>query len=454
MMADNAHMNEHSEEMDAIKAVYPLPIPPHLSVQDGVLHIGGFRATDLAAEYGTPVYVTDENRIQSIYHEYKESLSAHYPHCRILYAAKANGNIAILRTFAKLGAGADVFSSGELMLARDAGIKPEYLLFNGSSKTREDHELAILHGVRVSLDSEDELHQINRIAEEMGKTVEVSFRVNPAIHVPTHPKIATGLATSKFGIPAEQILSVYQKALDASHAIPVGIHCHIGSQILELEPFAEEARVLMDIVPKLHEMGVVLKFVDLGGGLGFAYRHGIEDAPSIAEYARATIPICAEKFRHLGISPEIWVEPGRSLVCDSTVLLTRVNSVKHAHKRFINVDAGFNTLVRPVMYDSYQEVVVANRMDEDPNDGDVYSVTGPICESGDILAADRRLGRVEAGDLIAVLDTGAYGFAMTSQYNGRGRCAEVLINNGAVALIRRRESIEDLLSTMRRPIWQ
>jgi diaminopimelate decarboxylase len=372
----------------------------------------------------------------------------------VLYAAKANGNIAILRTLASLGAGADVFSSGELVLARYAGIKPEYLLFNGSSKTREDHELAILHGVRVSLDSEDELHQINRIAEEMGKTIEVSFRVNPAIHVPTHPKIATGLATSKFGIPAEHILSVYQKALDASHVIPVGIHCHIGSQILDLEPFAEEARVLMDIVTKLHEMGIALKFVDLGGGLGVAYRHGIEDAPSISEYAQAMIPICAETFKRLGISPEIWIEPGRSLVCDSTVLLTRVNSVKHAHKRFVNVDAGFNTLVRPVMYDSYQEVVVANRMDEDPNDGEVYSITGPICESGDILAADRRLGTVKAGDLIAILDTGAYGYAMTSQYNGRGRCAEVLINNGAVALIRRRESIEDLLSTMRRPMWQ
>ena len=453
-MADSAHMNQHSEDIDAIKAVYPLPIPPHLSVQDGILHIGGIATTDLAAEYGTPVYVTDENRIQSIYHEYKKSISAYYPHCRVLYAAKANGNIAILRTLANLGAGADVFSAGELVLARDAGIKPEYLLFNGSSKTREDHELAILHGVRVSLDSEDELHQINHIAAEMGKTIEVSFRINPAIHVPTHPKIATGVATSKFGIPAEQILAVYQKALDASHVIPVGVHCHIGSQILDLEPFAEAARVMMDIVEKLHEMGVALKFVDLGGGLGVAYRHGMEDAPSIAEYARATIPTCAERFKRLGISPEIWIEPGRSLVCDSTVLLTRVNSVKHAHKRFINVDAGFNTLIRPAMYDSYQEVVVANRMDEDPNNGDVYSVTGPICESGDILAADRRLGTVKAGDLIAILDAGAYGYAMASQYNGRGRCAEVLINNGAVALIRRRESIEDLLSTMRRPMWQ
>jgi len=453
-MTDNAHINGHNEEMDAIRAVYPIPLLPHLSVQDGILHIGGIATTDLAAEYGTPLYVTDENRIQSIYHEYREALLAHYPHCRVLYATKANGNIAILRTLANLGAGADVFSTGEFVLARDAGIKSEHLLFNGSSKTREDHELAILHGVRVSLDSEDELHQINRVAEEMGRVVEVSFRVNPAIHVPTHPKIATGLATSKFGIPAEQILAVYQQALDASHVIPVGIHCHIGSQILELEPFAEEARVLMDIAEKLHEMGVTLKFVDLGGGLGVVYRHGIEHAPSISEYARAVIPICAETFKRLEISPEIWIEPGRSLVCDSTVLLTRVNSVKHAHKRFINVDAGFNTLVRPAMYDSYQEVVVANRMDEDPNAGHVYSVTGPICESGDILAADRRLGIVEAGDLIAVLDTGAYGYAMASQYNGRGRCAEVLINGGAVALIRKRESIEDLLSTMRRPIWQ
>ena len=447
-------MHASEVDMDTIQAVYPLPLPPHLSEESGILHIGNIPVTKLAEEFGTPLYVTDENRIQDLYHEYIDALTPHYPSCRVLYAAKANGNIALLRTLAALGAGADVFSAGELMLARDARIDPKHLLFNGSSKTKEDHQLAVLHGVRVSLDSEDELHQLNRVAEEMEMIVEVSFRVNPAIHVPTHPKIATGLATSKFGIPAEQILSVYKQAHEASHVIPVGIHCHIGSQILELEPFAEEARVLMDIVSKLHEMGIVLKFVDLGGGLGVAYRHGVEEAPSIAAYAQATIPVCAETFKRLGISPEIWVEPGRSLVCDSTILLTRVNSVKHAHKRFVNVDAGFHTLIRPAMYDAYQEVVVANRMNMDPNAGEVYSVTGPICETGDILAADRRIGMVEAGDLIAVLDAGAYGYAMSSQYNGRGRCAELLVNNGAVALIRRRESVEDLVSTMRRPVWQ
>jgi diaminopimelate decarboxylase len=159
-------------------------------------------------------------------------------------------------------------------------------------------------------------------------------------------------------------------------------------------------------------------------------------------------------FSRLGISPEIWVEPGRALVCDSTVLLTGVNSVKHAHKNFVSVDAGFNLLIRPAMYEAYQEIVVANRMDADPNAGEIYSVTGPICETGDILAWDRRLPVIKAGNLLAILDTGAYGFSMSSQYNGRGRCAEVLVKGGAVALIRRRESIEDLMSTMRRPIWQ
>ena len=446
--------NTSQENISKAKAVFPLPLPPHLSTKEGVLHVGGVSTVALAQEYGTPLYVTDENRILSIFHEYHDALTAYYPHCRILYAAKANGNSAILRMLARVGAGADVFSIGELLLARDAGMDPKYLLFNGSSKTKEDHQHAILHGVRVSLDSEDELHQIDAVAREMGKTVEVSFRVNPAIHVPTHPKIATGLATSKFGIPADQILSVYKKALDAKNVTPVGIHCHIGSQILELEPFSEEARVLMDVVSKLHDMGVVLKFVDLGGGLGVVYRHGVEHAPSIAEYAKATIPPCVEMFSRLGITPEIWVEPGRALVCDSTVLLTGVNSIKHAHKNFVSADAGFNLLIRPAMYEAYQEIVVANRMDADPNSGEVYSVTGPICESGDILAADRRLPVVEAGDLLAILDTGAYGFSMSSQYNGRGRCAELLVKDGAVALIRRRESIEDLMSTMRRPIWQ
>ncbi len=427
-------------------------LPSHLTIRNGHLWIGECDAVELAFRYGSPLYVTDQNRICANYAGYHKSLTARYPHTRILYAAKANGNPVILKILSRAGAGADVFSSGELYIALSAGMSPEQLLFNGSSKTEADHRLAVEKGVRVSLDSLDELAQLDRIAGEAGKKVEISFRVNPAIEVPTHPKIATGLATSKFGIPADRIEEAYGAALACRNVTPVGIHCHIGSQILDIEPFRKEAEVLMEVMAALHAMGVKFRFVDLGGGLGVSYHHADgEVAPSFEAYADTVIPVCTRMFERLSITPEIWIEPGRSLVCDSTILLTRVNSVKQAHKTFVNVDAGFNLLIRPAMYDSYHEVLVANRADA-PSAG-TCTVTGPICETGDIIAADRLLPVVEAGDLIAVLDAGAYGYAMASQYNGRGRCAEVLVNGTESALMRRAETIEDLLAAVVTPPW-
>jgi len=428
-----------------------MSLPPHLSVRDNHLHISGCDAVQLAFTYGSPLYVTDEDRIRQNYQGYYQALTARYPHIRILYAAKANGNPAILKILAEEGAGADVFSSGELMIALRAGMKPEHLLFNGSSKTEGDHRIAVREGVRVSLDSIDELVQLDRIAGEEGRRVEVSFRVNPAIDVPTHPKIATGLATSKFGIPAAEISDAYKKALSCEFVVPVGIHCHIGSQILSVDPFAKEAEVLMEVVAELHKIGVEFKFVDLGGGLGVCYEHTGSPAPDFSAYAAAVMPEITATFTRLGISPEIWIEPGRSMVCDSTILLTRVNSVKKAHKTFVNVDAGFNTLIRPAMYDSYHEIIVADRADDKPSR--TYTITGPICETGDILAHDRRLPEVQAGDLIAVLDAGAYGYAMASQYNGRGRCAEVLVKGDKAALMRKAETLDDLLAAVVTPPW-
>ncbi len=427
-------------------------LPSNLSVRDGNLWISECNLVKLAEQYGTPLYVTDEDTILKHFNEYKSALSARYPHIRVLYAAKANGNPVIIKLLARAGAGADVFSAGELEIALSAGMKPETLLFNGSSKTKADHQVAVEKGVRVSLDSIDELMQLDAVAGESGKVVEVSFRVNPAIEVPTHPKIATGLATSKFGIPASQIEEAYAAAIKFKNVIPVGIHCHIGSQILDVEPFRKEAEVLMGVVAKLHKMGVKFKFVDLGGGLGVSYNHTQgEVAPSMEAYADAVIPVCTKTFIDLSINPEIWIEPGRSLVCDSTVLLTGVNSVKKAHKVFVNVDAGFNLLIRPAMYDSYHEVVVANRADE--ADNGTYTVTGPICETGDIIAKDRVLPAVKAGDVIAILEAGAYGYSMASQYNGRGRCAEVLVKGSKSALMRKAETTEDLLRAVLEPAW-
>jgi len=429
-----------------------LKLPPHLMIQKGHLCISGQDCVALAEKYGTPLYVTSEDRICEQFENYRKALTARYPKVQVLFAAKANGNLAVIRALAQLGAGADVFSSGELRLALDAGMSPEKLLFNGSSKTPEDLALAVEKGVRVSADSLDELHQLDAAAKAAGKVAKIAFRVNPALEVPTHPKIATGLATSKFGIPHKEIPTAYREALTCKNIKPVGLHCHIGSQILDVEPFARAAEVMVRIARELTDMGVQLEFIDLGGGLGIPYHHDTDPAPTPEDYSAKVVPVFREGVEACGISPELWVEPGRSLVADSTVLLTRVNSTKNAHKRFANVDAGFNLLIRPAMYDAYHEVIVANRADAPLSTE--YTVTGPICETGDILAPDRRLPPVAAGDLIAVLDAGAYGFAMSSQYNCRPRCPEVLIQGTRAALMRRGETISDITAAMELPPWQ
>ncbi|MFA5220998.1 MAG: diaminopimelate decarboxylase [Methanoregula sp.] len=429
-----------------------MKLPHHITISNGHLHIGGQDCVALAEKYGTPLYVTSEDRVCEQFQSFKTALVSRYPKVQVLFAAKANGNLALMRALGRLGAGADVFSSGELHLALDAGMRPERLLFNGSSKTPGDLSLAVEKGVKVSVDSLDELHQLDAAARAAGKIAQIAFRVNPALEVPTHPKIATGLKTSKFGIPHEEIPAAYREALACKNIRPVGIHCHIGSQILDVEPFARAAEVMVRIAQELTGMGVKLEFIDIGGGLGIPYHHDTDPAPTAEDYAATVIPIFKAGIEACGIAPELWVEPGRSLVADSTVLLTRVNSTKTAHKRFANVDAGFNLLIRPAMYDAYHEVIAADKADAALTTE--YTVTGPICETGDILAPDRRLPELAAGNIIAVLDAGAYGYAMSSQYNGRPRCPEVLIKGNDVALMRRGETIGDITGTMQRPPWQ
>ena len=429
-----------------------MKLPHHLTVQNGHLQINGQDCVMLAEKFGTPLYVTSEDRVCEQYRNYKKALSSRYPRVQVLYAAKANGNLAVMRALAQLGAGADVFSSGELHHALDAGMDPEKLLFNGSSKTPADLRLAVEKGVKVSVDSLDELHQLDAAAKTAGTVAKIAFRVNPALEVPTHPKIATGLATSKFGIPHKEIPAAYREARACKNIQPVGLHCHIGSQILDVEPFVRAAEVMVRIAKELTEMGVQLEFIDLGGGLGIPYHHDTDQAPTPEDYGAKVVPVFKAGVEACGITPELWVEPGRSLVADSTVLLTRVNSTKSAHKRFANVDAGFNLLIRPAMYDAYHEVIVANKADAPLTL--YYTVTGPICETGDILAPDRRLPPIAAGDLIAVLDAGAYGFAMSSQYNSRPRCPEVLIRGAHAALMRRGETIGDITAAMECPPWQ
>ena len=416
----------------------------HLEIRNNHLIIGRADTTELAERYGTPLYVTNESRVIENFSSYKKA----FPHADIYYAAKANGSFAILRILAKQGAGADVFSYGELYMALLAGIPREKILFNGNSKTDFELQKAVEIGVKVSVDSGDELHTLSQIAQKAKKEVEIAFRVNPDVSPKTHPKISTGLRTSKFGIPSEQVVGIYQEASELPGISPSGMHCHIGSQILDTAPFRDAMHKMMDLVEKVTALGIDLSFVDMGSGLGIPYKKD-EHAPTPQDHADAILPVFEERTSALGISPKLILEPGRYIVGDTTILLTRVNTVKKAAKNFVGVDAGFNLLIRPAMYESYHYAVVANKAASPP--GDTYTIVGPICETGDILAHDRELPHIEKGDLIALLDTGAYGFSMSSQYNGRPRCSEILVKDGDADVIRGREDVEELMAKQRLP---
>lgn len=414
-------------------------IKNHLQIENSHLTIGGVDSVELIEQYGSPLYVTNEERLRANFRRYKDA----FPNADLYYAAKANANFTILNIMADEGAGADVFSDGELYMALLAGIPKGKVLFNGNSKSDSELLMAVKTGVRVTLDSLDELRTLSKIAKNEGAVVDISFRVNPDVSPDTHPKISTGLKTSKFGVPHGEVVRAYKEAMDLPGVNPVGIHCHIGSQILDITPFAEAMTKMMDLVEQVSRLGAKLEFVDVGSGLGIPYEKGI-DVPTPQDLADLILPIFNERCKAEGISPKLVLEPGRYVAADSTVLLTTVNTMKEAEKKFVGVDAGFNLMIRPAMYDSYQHVVVANKADAPVKD--IYSIAGPICETGDILAHDRELPEIEKGDIIAVLDAGAYGFSMSSQYNGRVRCAEVLVNDGDVDVIRKRETYDDLLA--------
>jgi diaminopimelate decarboxylase len=416
----------------------------HLTTHNNHLFLEGVDCLDLAKEFGTPQYATSENRLRENIRAYHRA----FPNADKYFAVKANGNLTILRIAAEEEMGADVFSPGELFLARLAGIPLEKILYNGNSKSERDHEMALQAGVRMSVDSAEELEHLSRTAKALGKEAMILFRVNPDVSPKTHPKIATGLRSSKFGIPAEHVAKTYQRAMDLPGILPVGLHCHIGSQILDTSPFAEAANKMMDISKEVVEMGGEIKTIDLGGGLGIQY-HPNMPAPTPADLAEAILPIFKDRCQDLGISPKLILEPARSIVADTTIMLTGVNVVKKAHVNFVAVDAGFNVLARPMLYDSYHHIIVANKAAESGEE--TYTVVGPICETGDVLAKDRLLPELERGDVLAFLDAGAYGFSMASQYNGQPRPAEVLVYGDNAEVIRRAEDASALLAGQRIP---
>jgi len=415
------------------------------SVRDGVLSVEDVKVTEIVEEVGTPVYITSKAILESNIRAYREA----FRDAEILYAVKANNNLALMKIISSYDFGADVFSDGELYLALLAGFKKKKILFNGNSKSEKEIEVGVESAVKFSVDSLDELKVISDVAKERGEEVKIAFRVNPEIDPKTHPKIATGLKESKFGIPHSMVLDAYRMAQKLDGVLPVGIHCHIGSQILDLTPFTHALERVMDIAREVEKLGVELEFIDMGGGLGIDYEG--KGAPTPKDLADALVPRFEERKAELRSQPKLWLEPGRSIVGNTTVLITRVNAVKRASKNFVAVDAGFNILIRPAMYGSYHRVAVANKMNCKAED--VYTIVGPICESGDVLARDRELPKVERGDLIAIFDAGAYGFAMSSQYNGRPRCAEVLVSGSRWDVIRERESYGDLVARQKIPEW-
>jgi diaminopimelate decarboxylase len=398
----------------------------------------------LGERYGTPLYITDEGRIREKCREFLSAFRRLYPEVEVKYAYKANSTLAVLHILRQEGLGADVVSGGELSLARHVGVPPEEILFTGNSKTDAELELAVSERVLINLDALHELDRLERICRERGAVAKVSFRINPAVSPETHPHLATGLRESKFGIPAEEALQAYRSASEREGIEIAGIHMHIGSQITTPSPYLEAAEKLMDLVGALEGEGIGLRFVDLGGGIGIPYRRG-EPAMTPSDLAEVLIPLLREKIReHRLPEPTLFFEPGRYLVGDASLLLTRVTTLKETpFRKFVGVDAGFQTLLRPILYGAYHETLLANKADRPP--GERVTIVGNICESGDLLAEDRDLPPVEEGDWVALLDVGAYGISMASQYNSRPRPAEVLVSQGRGELIRERETLEDLL---------
>ncbi len=391
----------------------------------------------LAADVGTPAYVYSKAALLESYRAYDDAF-AEVPHV-VCYSIKANANLGVLATLARAGAGADIVSGGELFRALRAGFPPSRIIFSGVGKTRDEMRDALEAEILMfNVESLSELRTLDEVARELGVRAPVALRVNPDVDPQTHPYIATGLKTSKFGIPFAQALEAYEEAASLKGVEVVGADMHIGSQLTKAAPFADAVARLASLVKALRERAIAIRTVDVGGGLGI--RHREETPPTHREYAMALLPA----LRELGVT--VLLEPGRSIVGNAGVLLTRVLYRKDTgNKKFVVIDAAMNDLIRPPLYDSYHEVrPVSEARLGGPTEK--VDVVGPICESGDFLAKDRELARTEEGDLLAVMSAGAYGFAMASNYNTRPRAAEVLVDGNRYTIVRRRETYEDLVA--------
>ncbi len=397
----------------------------------------------LAKAHGTPLYVYDQAHIRGQVKALKAAFAPRFPRLRLFYALKANTNPAIVGLLRTEGLGAEVVSLGEIEGALRSGHTGPGIMFTSSSKSPAELRRAIALGAVLNVDSMDELGQVQAEATRQKKEARISFRVNPGVDPHTIHQINTGIAESKFGLHLQDGIAF--RAFEKAKAMPgiriEGVHCHIGSQITETEGYALTARKMMGFVKELKDrLGLRLAFVDLGGGLGIPYRDG-QEVMSPEDLAKVLEPIWKEGVAAAGYEPTLWLEPGRFFVGGAGFLLVRVNTVKQTPvKTFVNVDAGFNTLMRPILYQAYHRVRVLGRT-ADPVTVDI---AGDVCETGDILAEARTLPRASAGDLLAILDAGAYGFSMASEYNSRPMPAEVLVDGDTARVIRRRGSFGDV----------
>ena len=410
----------------------------HFSYRDGELYAENVPVGDIVARHGTPCYIYSRAALESAFREYQSAL-ADCDHL-ICYAVKANSNLAVLNVLARMGAGFDIVSGGELERVVAAGGHPDKVVFSGVGKTPTEMARALELDIHCfNLESAAELEALQQLAQSMDCVARVSIRVNPDVDAGTHPYISTGLRENKFGVTVDEALRVYQRAAAASHIEVVGLDCHIGSQLTEISPFIDALQRLLSLLDTLSEAGIRIHHLDLGGGLGVRYRD--ETPPSVASYIKAI------RRQIAGRDLRLMFEPGRSIAANAGLLVTRVEYLKTTPEHnFALVDAAMNDLIRPALYQAWLDIqpVCQNSKATALN----WDVVGPVCETGDFLGKDRQLALTQ-GDLLAVFGAGAYGFTMSSNYNSRGRAPEIMVDVDRVHLARERESIADIMRTER-----
>ncbi len=426
----------------------------HFHYRNGFLHAEGVSLADIATRFGTPTYVYSRASLTDNYLAYANACRANGRGAAdahgdkggalVCYSVKSNSNLAVLNHLAKLGSGFDIVSGGELQRVIAAGGDPRKVIFSGVGKSRDEMKLALAHDILCfNVESIPELHRLNDVAGSLGKRARVSLRVNPDVDPKTHPYISTGLKENKFGIAFEDALDTYRVAASLPHLEVTGIDCHIGSQLLDDAPLLEALDKVIELADQLHAAGIALHHLDIGGGIGITYDD--EKPVAVGDYL-GRLFARIDRWRndkHGGRPISVMFEPGRSIVGNAGVLITEVQYLKHgASKNFAVVDAAMNDLMRPAMYEAWHGVQPVTQRTADTR---VYDVVGPVCESGDWLARDRALA-MEPGDLLAIMSAGAYGMTMASNYNTRGRAAEVLVDGDRLSLIRRRETPAELFA--------